>query len=130
MRPPKQVPRSAAASAGKLVAVGAALAIALPGGVMRAGAQANAITDRYLTTVQTDLNGTLDTRKATVGQQVTVTVRRDTRLADDTELPKGTRLVGHITQVQAQDDQHVGAVLAINFDQAQLRDGKLVPVRS
>ena len=96
-------------------------AVGLATGTGRANAQPNAITDRYLTTVQADLNGSLDTKKAAVGQQVTVTTRQETRLADDTELPKGTRLVGHITQVQAQDEQHVGAMVAILFDHAELK---------
>ena len=74
-----------------------AVTIAVAGlltGASRANAQPNAITDRYLTTVQADLNGSLDTKKASVGQQVTVTIRQDTRLANDTELPKGTKLAG------------------------------------
>ncbi len=110
-----------------------AIAVAAAGlvtGAARANAQPNSVTDRYLTTVQADLNGSLDTKKAAVGQQVTVTTRQETRLADDTELPKGTRLVGHITQVQAQDEQHIGAMVAILFDHAELKDGKVVQVRS
>jgi hypothetical protein len=118
MRPHTQILAIAVAAAGLVT------------GAARVNAQPNAITDRYLTTVQADLNGSLDTKKAAVGQQVTVTTRQETRLADDTELPKGTRLVGHITQVQAQDDQHVGAMVAILFDHAELKDGKVVQVRS
>ena len=99
-------------------------------GAMHGNAQPNSITDRYLTTVQTDLSGSLDTKKAAVGQQVTVTTRQETRLADGTELPKGTKLVGHITQVQAQDAEHVGAMVAVLFDHAELKGGQVVQVRS
>ncbi len=113
----------------EIIAVTIAVAGLLMGAV-RANAQPNAITDRYLTTVQADLNGSLDTRKAAVGQQVTVTTRQDTRLANGTELPKGTKLVGHITQVQAQDTEHVGAMLAVLFDHAELKGGQVVQVRS
>src|SRR5450432_4042245 len=63
-------------------------------------ARQNAITDRYLTAVQVAMAGRVDTKNAAVGQEVSAKTLAEVRLADDTVLPKGTRLVGHIIQLR------------------------------
>ena len=60
---------------------------------------------RYLTIVPTKLSGKVDTKKATVGQAVTTIVPQLVKLADGTELPKGTKIVGKVTQVKAHSKQ-------------------------
>jgi hypothetical protein len=107
-------------------------------GVMVAGARAqtddartNAITDRYLTSVSAELTGKIDTRSAAAGQEVDATTRQSATLADGTELSAGTKLVGRIVSVQAQDRDkgRPGAVLAILFDHAVLKGGQAVRLR-
>lgn len=93
-------------------------------------AQVNAITDRYLTAVQVELTGRLDTKNAVVGQQVAAKTKDTARLADGTTLPKGTRLVGHVMQVRAGGREEGLAVLALVFDRAELKGGQSVAVRS
>ena len=93
-------------------------------------AQVNAITDRYLTAVQVELTGRVDTKNAVVGQTVAAKTKDTARLADGTTLPKGTRLVGHVMQVRAGGREEGLAVLALVFDRAELKGGQSVAVRS
>ena len=97
----------------------------------QAAARANeAVVERYMTNVQTELTGKVDTRNAAVGQEVTARTRDAATLADGTALPKGTKLVGHVIQVAAQSKDQPVAMLAITFDRAQLKDGSSVALRS
>jgi hypothetical protein len=93
-------------------------------------AQVIAITDRYLTAVQVELTGRVDTKNAVVGQEVAAKTKDAARLADGTTLPKGTRLVGHVMQVRAGGREEGLAVLALVFDRAELKGGPSVAVRS
>ena len=96
----------------------------------QASAQSNAITERYMTSVDTELTSKLDSKNATVGQEVTVKTRQTAKLADGTTLPKGTRLVGHVTQARAQNKDQPYAMLAMTFDRAELKNGQSVALRS
>lgn len=89
-----------------------------------------AITDRYLTTVHTELTSKVDSKNAKVGQQVTAQTSEDIRLADGTELPKGSKLVGRVLAVQAHSEQQPAAALILGFDHAELKGGKTVQVRA
>jgi hypothetical protein len=88
-----------------------------------------AITDRYLTTVHTELTGKLDTRSAKPGQEVAVRLTEEARLADGTTLPKGSRLVGRIGIAQAQGSEQPAALLVLTFDHADIK-GRILLVRS
>ncbi len=93
-------------------------------------AQVNAeVIDRYLTSVETELTGKVDSKSAVAGQQVSAKIRASVSLADGTSLPKGTRLVGHLTQVQAYSKDQPYATLAMSFDHAELKGGQSVALR-
>jgi hypothetical protein len=90
-----------------------------------------AVTDRYLTSVQTELTSRIDTKNASVGQEVAARTKETAKLADGTTLPKGTRLVGRITRVAAQDKAGGGgSLLSMTFDHAELKGGQTVQLRS
>ena len=89
-----------------------------------------AVTDRYLTTVQTELIGKVDSKNAVVGQEVSARTKQAAKLADGTAIPKGTKLVGHVTVVQAESQQHPFSVLAMTFERAELKGGQSVALRS
>ena len=93
-------------------------------------AQANAITARYMTPVDTELTSRLDSKNAAVGQEVTAKTTQPAKLADGTALPKGTKLVGHVTQVQASNKDQPYAMLSMTFDRAELKSGQSVALRS
>jgi hypothetical protein len=93
-------------------------------------AQQNAITDRYLTAVEVAMAGKVDTKNAAVGQEVSARTLAETRLADNTVLPKGTRLVGHVVQVKAGGQDLGNAMLTLAFDHAEVKPGQDIPVRA
>lgn len=99
-------------------------------GSAAASANERTITDRYLTTVHAEMANKVDTKNAKVGQEVTARVTDDAQLADGTRLPKGTKLTGHVVAVQARTEQQAGALLALTFDQAELKGGQKVGLRS
>jgi hypothetical protein len=71
---------------------------------------------------------TLDARKDTSGQTVKAQLDGKLQLANGTELPRGTVLIG---KVSADDTQQPGtAKLALRFDQARLKNGTMVPIRA
>jgi hypothetical protein len=115
------------------VAASAQSATAGPDGQAEARASAaenTAVTDRYLTGVETELIGRVDSGKAVVGQEVDARTRQAATLANGTELPRGTKLVGHVTRVQAQSKDQPFAMLALTFDHAELKGGQNVALRS
>lgn len=67
-------------------------------------------------------------KKAKVGDTVTARVTETVKLKDGTEITKGSKLVGKVTEVKAKADKEGPAKLGLLFDKAQLKDGKEVPV--
>jgi hypothetical protein len=78
--------------------------------------------------VTTELSVKVDTKSAAVGQAVATKLSQSVKLPDGTQLPKGTALTGHVAQVQAANAENGRALLAITFDQAELKGGKNLPV--
>ena len=119
----------------------AAMAVTLAAGAQTASMEASpqssaaaqarerAITDRYLTTVHTEVTGKIDTHTAKPGQEIAVRVVDDAQLADGTRLPKGSRLLGRVLQVQTKTDQQAAALVLL-FDRAEPKGGQVVPVRA
>lgn len=68
--------------------------------------------------VNAELNSTLDSRKAKVGDKVEA--RTTEALKDDNGVvvPKGTKLIGHVTQTSAREKGDEKSTLAIQFDKA------------
>src|SRR6516165_1483973 len=50
------------------------------------------------------------------------------KLKDGTELPKGTHIVGKVTEIKLKADKEGHSKLGLLFDKAQLKDGKEVPL--
>ncbi len=51
-----------------------------------------------------------------------------TKLKDGTELPKGTHIIGKVTDIKMKADKEGPSKLGLLFDKAQLKDGKEVPL--
>ena len=51
-------------------------------------------------------------------------------MADGTVIPKGSRLVGHVAQVQAHDKAHANSQMSIAFDRAELKGGQSFAIHS
>ncbi len=80
------------------------------------------------TAVSAQLSRNLDTKSAKVGDEVLAKTTSSATLADGTKLPKGSKLIGHVTDVQAKSHGSKDAHLAFAFDHAILRDGRQLPV--
>jgi len=66
-------------------------------------------------------------KKAKVGDEVVARMTDSTKLKDGTELPKGTKIVGKVTEVKMKADNEGPSKLGLLFDKAQLKDGKEIP---
>lgn len=76
------------------------------------------------------LEGKLDSRSARSGEGVIIRTTREITTADGTDIPKGSRLMGHLTQVQAHEKGHADSQMGIVFDQAVLKGGSSVPIHA
>jgi hypothetical protein len=74
------------------------------------------------------LSRALDARKDPIGSVVQAKLIEKARLSDGTELPSGSILMGKVVQDDMQ--QQGMSTLSLRFDQALLKDGKVVPVRA
>lgn len=80
--------------------------------------------------VNGELSKRLDTKNAKVGDPVEVRVTNKAKLADGTEIPRGAKLIGKVTEEQAESKQQKNAHLAFTLDHAVLKDGHEIPVRA
>jgi hypothetical protein len=80
------------------------------------------------TRVAAEFTKKIDTKDAKVGDEVAARTTADARLADGTDLPRGTRLTGTVTSVHAKSGEEKTAHLAFNFNRAVLQDGKQIPL--
>ena len=67
-------------------------------------------------------------KKVKVGDEVVARMTEPTKLKDGTELPKGTHIVGKVTEVKMKADKEGPSKLGLLFDKVQLKDGKEMPV--
>jgi hypothetical protein len=79
--------------------------------------------------VSAELSKKLDAKDAKVGDEVVAKTTSEARFADGTKLPKGSKLVGHVTDVQAKSHDNHDSHLAFSFDHAVLKDGRELPIQ-
>lgn len=80
--------------------------------------------------VSAELTKGVDTKRAKVGDPIEARVTSAAKLPDGTELPRGTKLIGKVTDVRASSKQEKNAHLVFNIDHAQLKDGQQIPVHA
>jgi hypothetical protein len=83
-----------------------------------------------MTPVNGQLVGKLDSKTAKLGDPVILKTTQKARTADGTEIPKGTRLIGHVTDVQAHGSGNQDSHLGLAFDRAELKNGETMPIHS
>lgn len=75
------------------------------------------------------LNSSLDAKKSKPGDAVTAHTTENVKSQDKTTvIPKGTKLVGHVTKASARAKGDAESELAIVFDRAILKNGEQVPL--
>jgi hypothetical protein len=72
----------------------------------------------------------LDSKSAKQGDNVVVKTDENLRISEGTEIPMGSKLIGHITNVQPRGDGKENSQIAIQFDRAELKDGRSLAIES
>jgi hypothetical protein len=67
-------------------------------------------------------------KKVKVGDPVVARMTEPTKLSDGTELPKGTHILGKVTDMKMKADKEGPSKLGLLFTTVQLKDGKEIPV--
>ena len=79
--------------------------------------------------VNAELETKLDSKTAKAGDNIVVKTKTAIKTADGTVIPKGSKLVGHITGVQA-SGAGANSQVALQFDHIELKGGQSMPVQS
>ena len=85
--------------------------------------------NEQLRPVTGELEKKIDTKNAKAGDPVIVKTTEPATTADGIVIPKGSRIVGHVTNVQAHSKTTPNARLTIQFDQAEIKGGQTLPIR-
>jgi hypothetical protein len=76
------------------------------------------------------LNAPVDSKKAKPGDEVTARTTEAVKTDGKTVLPKGTKLVGHVTQASARSKGEAESALGVVFDKAILKNGQDMPLNA
>ena len=84
------------------------------------------------TTINAELTKGLDAKKVKEGQEVQARVTHDVRSAGRVVIPRGSKLIGHVTQAKTKTKGEASSESAIGiaFDHAVLKKGEQVPVHA
>lgn len=80
--------------------------------------------------VKGELVSKLDTKTAKQGDTVVVKTTETLKTVNGSEIPKGSKLMGHVTAVQPHSSQSPNSEVVLKFDQAELKGGQNMPIRS
>jgi hypothetical protein len=79
--------------------------------------------------VNAELTKRIDAKKVKVGEAVEARTTSAVNLPGGTQLPKGTKLTGKVTDVKARSNNDKTSHIAFNLDQALMKDGHEIPLR-
>jgi hypothetical protein len=83
------------------------------------------------TIINAELNGSLDSKKLKPGDAVNVHTATDLKTNDGRiVLPKGTKIIGHVTQASARGAGQPESSLGLIFDKAILKSGQEIPLNA
>jgi hypothetical protein len=100
------------------------LAGAIFAAVAAAQTEPAAVTLPSGTAVNAELNSSVDSKKAKVGDKVEGHTTEEIRYAGKTIVPRGAKLEGHVTEATARSKGDSGSTLAIQFDKAIAKKGE------
>jgi hypothetical protein len=102
---------------------------AAPPASSAASQEASASPAVAMSPVNGELVSKLDSKTAKTGDSVVIQTAAAVKTADGTEIPKGSKLVGHVLGVQASTEGQ-NSQMALQFDHVELQGGQSVPVQS
>jgi hypothetical protein len=82
------------------------------------------------TTIAATLSKSIDAKKAKVGDEVTAKTLQELRSASGVVIPKGSKLIGHVTDAKARAKGDSQSTLAIAFDNLVLKNGQQIPLHA
>jgi hypothetical protein len=108
-------------------------------GASTAASQAAQVSDKHAraaeashlhsgSTVQAELVKPVDAKKNKVGDEVIAKTTHDVKSEGRVVIPKGSKLVGHVTEVKAHSKEEATSTLGIAFDHAILKNGTKMPL--
>ena len=103
---------------------------ASPSATASASGSAQADSSAQFEPVACELVSKLDSKSAKAGDWVLVKTKDKVITAEGTVIPKGSRLVGHVTDVQTRGEGHEDSRMTIAFDRAQLKGGQSLAIHS
>jgi hypothetical protein len=81
------------------------------------------------TLISAELTGSLDSKKVKPGDPVNASTATDLKSTDGrTILPKGTKIIGRVTQASARNAGQPNSSLGVVFDKAILKNGQEIPL--
>lgn len=96
--------------------------------VAAAQTEPGAVTLPSGTAVIAELNSSVDSKKAKVGDKVEAHTTEEIKYAGKIIVPKGAKLEGHVTEATARSKGDSGSTLAIQFDKAIAKKGEEIPL--
>jgi hypothetical protein len=76
-----------------------------------------------------ELTKSLDSKKLKEGDVVTGRIAGDLRLKDGTQIPRGSKVTGHVTEAKARSKGDAQSALGIVFDKISLPSGKDIAIK-
>jgi hypothetical protein len=112
------------------ILLGAILAASSAAARTQTGAQttANSASLAGGTTLNAELSASIDSKKAKAGDPVMAHITDAVKADGATVIPKGAKLVGHVTQAAARGKGDSDSALGIQFDKAVLKNGQEIPL--
>jgi len=96
----------------------------------QATTQAGSASFAQSSNVSAELTKKVDTKNAKVGDEVVAKTTSSAQLTDGTKVPRGTKLVGQVTEVHAKSSSEKTSHLAFAINKAILRDGREIPMHA
>jgi Bacterial conjugation TrbI-like protein len=82
-------------------------------------------------TINAELKSSLDSKKAKSGEPVKAEITEKVQSSDGrTILPKGAKLIGHVTQAEARSKGDKESMVAMQFDKATMKNGQEIPLNN
>ena len=78
--------------------------------------------------IHTTLDKPVDARKNKPGDRVVATTTENEKSEGKVVIPRGSKIVGHVTEVKARERGQAESALGVVFDHAVLKDGSQVPL--
>ena len=82
------------------------------------------------TTIEAVLSKSIDAKKVKEGDEVVAKTTREVKGQGERTIPKGSKLIGHVTKASARSKGDSESSLGIMFDRAEIGKGRAVPVHA